>query len=160
MTDLTILSARRARGYRQQNLHQIPLVLLKRVLLEILGRWEELFQQQPLGLSGSEVVLVVPATKPYPPLELLLTSSLLNQSLRVMFDTSKQAAKRESALSFTLQLCARCGESVECSCGWRRQHGIAPEMEQQNVLEFIASNLVNKHCSSFSVDQFAIADWV
>ncbi|ETP41783.1 hypothetical protein F442_11202 [Phytophthora nicotianae P10297] len=84
------------------------------------------------------MTIVVAAAISCPPIDMHITSSM---RVQVIFDTSKQYVEGDSALSLTLFLCSRCGVGGECTCGWRKQHVILPEMERQSVLQFIASTL-------------------
>ncbi|POM80228.1 Hypothetical protein PHPALM_1966 [Phytophthora palmivora] len=135
-----ILYARGA-GHLGQPLHHLPLILLKQVLLEYQRRTKEQLLRQQVNSIESEITLVVSTTIPNPPIDLYILNSLLSQRVRVVFDVTKPEETIDNSPSLTLLLCSRCGVSGECTCGWRQQHVILPEMEQQSVLQFIFSSL-------------------
>ncbi|KAJ8552516.1 hypothetical protein ON010_g10029 [Phytophthora cinnamomi] len=88
-------------------LHRLPLVLLKRMLLELLGnRRTAPLQQQPVSQSNSELVIVVPSTTSYSPLQLFVTSSSsVRQCVHVLFEIANDDAKQDYLLAFSLLLC-------------------------------------------------------
>lgn len=132
ITDHLILSTHVTR----RDLQQVPLVLLKRLLVEFLGRKNN-------HSNNSELAIVVPSTASHTPLELVITSASFTQNVRVLFESDKEDTKEDVGLAFSLQLCAHCGASVECCCGWRQQHTIPPDMETHDIAHFIATKLVD-----------------
>ncbi|GMF26281.1 unnamed protein product [Phytophthora fragariaefolia] len=133
--DHLILSAHRTCSSATR-LQQLPLVLLKRMLLELVGR------NQPQ--NSSALVIVIPSMILYLPLEFFISSSSVNQRVRVLFELSKEKeAKKDLAVAISLVLCARCGYSVGCRCGWRQRHTIPPDMELYDISHFIAAKLVD-----------------
>ncbi|KAE9045859.1 hypothetical protein PR002_g1988 [Phytophthora rubi] len=128
------------------DLHQLPLVLLKRLLLEFLGRRS--------NCNHSELVIAISSTTSYSPLELVMTSSTCNQRVRVIFEASNEDANKDFRIALSLLLCARCGASAGCCCGWRQRHVISPDMELHEISRFIAINLVPMQAKSVCHLQF------
>jgi hypothetical protein len=125
-----------------QELHHLPLRLLKNALVTFLMRREECAKQQQL--DSSDLGFSQPAATPCPPHALYVRSSAAKHLARVAFDSLGPSTELESNVSLVLQLCGRCGEVSGCSCGWRQQHPIPPQMEQQSIREFIGSTLVRR----------------